>query len=80
MVAVLIGTATFVKMRSLPRDTAWRIAAGRYGHDHANAVAADAMRDELGLDGPAAGGAGRCSSYRPASRPCCGSWWRWSRS
>ena len=53
MVAVLIGTATFVMMRSLPGDAAWRIAAGRYGYDHVDAAAADAVREELGLDGPA---------------------------
>lgn len=53
MVAVLIGTATFVMMRSLPGDSAWRIAAGRYGYDHVDAASADAVRQELGLDGPA---------------------------
>ncbi|MGR3271576.1 ABC transporter permease [Thalassococcus profundi] len=53
MVALLIGTATFVMMRSLPGDAAWRIAAGRYGYDHVDAAAADAVRAELGLDGPA---------------------------
>ncbi len=53
MVAVLIGTATFFMMRSLPGDAAWRIAAGRYGYDHVNAASADAVREELGLDGPA---------------------------
>lgn len=53
MVAVLIGTATFVMMRSLPGDAAWRIAAGRYGYDHVDAAAADAVREELGLGGPA---------------------------
>ncbi|WP_428929409.1 ABC transporter permease [Marinibacterium sp. SX1] len=53
MVAVLIGTATFVMMRSLPGDAAWRIAAGRYGYDHVDAASADAVRTELGLDGPA---------------------------
>ncbi|KJZ18530.1 ABC transporter permease [Loktanella sp. S4079] len=53
MVAVLIGTATFIMMRSLPGDAAWRIAAGRYGYDHIDAAAADAVRNELGLDGPA---------------------------
>ncbi|XDA97058.1 ABC transporter permease [Sulfitobacter sp. LCG007] len=53
MVAVLIGTATFVMMRSLPGDAAWRIAAGRYGYDRVDAAAADAVRQELGLDGPA---------------------------
>lgn len=53
MVAVLVGTATFVMMRSLPGDAAWRIAAGRYGYDHVDAASADAVRAELGLDGPA---------------------------
>lgn len=53
MVAVLIGTATFVMMRNLPGDAAWRIAAGRYGYDRVDAAAAEAVRAELGLDGPA---------------------------
>lgn len=53
MVAVLIGTATFAMMRSLPGDSAWLIAAGRYGYDNVDAAAADAVRAELGLDGPA---------------------------
>ena len=53
MVAVLIGIATFAMMRSLPGDAAWRIAAGRYGYDHVNAAAADAVREDLGLGGPA---------------------------
>ena len=52
-VAILIGTATFVMMRSLPGDAAWRIAAGRYGYDNVDAAAAEAVRGELGLDGPA---------------------------
>ena len=53
VVAALIGTATFAMMRSLPGDAAWRIAAGRYGYDNVNAAAADAVREELGLGGPA---------------------------
>lgn len=53
MVALLIGTSTFVMMRSLPGDPAWRIAAGRYGYDNVDAAAAEAVRAELGLDGPA---------------------------
>ena len=53
MVAVLIGAATFAMMRSLPGDAAWRIAAGRYGYDRVDAAAADAVRAELGLSGPA---------------------------
>lgn len=53
MVAVLIGTATFAMMRSLPGDAAYRIAAGRYGYDNVDTAAADAVREELGLGGPA---------------------------
>lgn len=53
MVAVLIGAATFAMMRALPGDAAYRIAAGRYGYDNVDTAAADAVRDELGLDGPA---------------------------
>ncbi len=53
MVALLIGAATFAMMRSLPGDAAWRIAAGRYGYDNVDAAAADAVRAELGLGGPA---------------------------
>lgn len=53
MVAVLIGTATFAMMRSLPGDAAYRIAAGRYGYDNVTTAAADTVRDELGLGGPA---------------------------
>ncbi|WP_417267716.1 ABC transporter permease [Celeribacter baekdonensis] len=53
MVALLIGTATFMMMRSLPGDAAWRIAAGRYGYDNVDAASADAVRAELALDGPA---------------------------
>ncbi|MEC8668085.1 MAG: ABC transporter permease, partial [Pseudomonadota bacterium] len=53
MVAVLIGAATFAMMRALPGDAAYRIAAGRYGYDNVDTAAADAVRDELGLGGPA---------------------------
>ncbi|WP_028957866.1 ABC transporter permease [Sulfitobacter sp. 20_GPM-1509m] len=53
MVAVLIGAATFAMMRALPGDAAYRIAAGRYGYDNVDTAAADAVRAELGLDGPA---------------------------
>lgn len=51
-VAVLIGTATFAMMRSLPGDAAYRIAAGRYGYDNVDTAAADAVREELALGGP----------------------------
>lgn len=53
MVAILIGTATFIMTRSLPGDAAWRIAAGRYGYDNVDAAAAATVRAELGIDGPA---------------------------
>jgi peptide/nickel transport system permease protein len=45
-----IGTLTFVLMRSLPGDLAYRIAAGRYGYDNVNSAAAAAVRSELNLD------------------------------
>ncbi|WP_235868918.1 ABC transporter permease [Vibrio superstes] len=44
-----VGTLTFVLMRMLPGDFAFRIAAARYGYDYVNQAAADAVRDELGL-------------------------------
>ncbi|MTD25496.1 ABC transporter permease [Erwinia sorbitola] len=53
MVALLVGSLTFVLMRSLPGDIAWRIAAGRYGYDRVDASAASAVQQELGLDRPA---------------------------
>jgi len=48
-----VGTLTFVLMRALPGDIAYRIAAGRYGQDAVDNQAADAVRSELGLDGSA---------------------------
>jgi peptide/nickel transport system permease protein len=53
VVALLVGVSTFVMMRALPGDAAWRIAAGRYGYDNVDAAAAASVRAELGLDGPA---------------------------
>lgn len=52
-VAAAVGTLCFFLTRSLPGDMAFRIAAGRYGYDMVNAQAAQAVRDELGLDAPA---------------------------
>ncbi|OED48147.1 ABC transporter permease [Endozoicomonas sp. (ex Bugula neritina AB1)] len=52
-VAWAVGTLTFIMMRLLPGDFAYRIAAGRYGYDYVNQAAADAVRQELGLDRPA---------------------------
>lgn len=47
-----VGTLTFVLMRSLPGDMAYRIAASRYGYDQVNTHSADMVRSELGLDLP----------------------------
>ncbi|QPP49843.1 MULTISPECIES: ABC transporter permease [unclassified Halomonas] len=55
LVAWMVGTLTFVLTRSLPGDMAYRIAAGRYGHDMVNTSAAEAVRAELALDQPALG-------------------------
>ncbi|GEK46764.1 ABC transporter permease [Bisbaumannia pacifica] len=53
LVAWLVGTLTFVLTRTLPGDMAYRIAAGRYGHDMVDGAAAEAVRTELALDQPA---------------------------
>lgn len=45
-----VGTLTFILMRSLPGDMAYRIAASRYGQDNVNAQAAQMVREELQLD------------------------------
>lgn len=45
-----VGTLTFILMRALPGDMAYRIAASRYGHDNVDAQAATLVREELGLD------------------------------
>lgn len=50
LVALLVGTLTFVLMRLLPGDLAYRIAAGRYGYDLVDTAAAQAVRAELRLD------------------------------
>ncbi|WP_328702965.1 ABC transporter permease [Arenibaculum pallidiluteum] len=51
LVAVTVGLLTFVMVRSLPGDMAYRIAAGRYGYDMVSSDAANAVRAELGLGG-----------------------------
>ena len=51
-VAFAVGLLSFFLMRLLPGDAAFRIAAGRYGYDLVDAAAADAVRQELGLDRP----------------------------
>lgn len=52
IVAMIVGIVSFVMMQALPGDAAYRIAAGRYGYDMMDAAAADAVRQELGLDRP----------------------------
>jgi peptide/nickel transport system permease protein len=52
-VILLVSTACFAIVQSLPGDIAFRIAAGRYGYDQVTAASADTVRAELGLDRPA---------------------------
>ena len=52
-VVLLVSTACFAIVQSLPGDIAFRIAAGRYGYDQVTAASADSVRAELGLDRPA---------------------------
>lgn len=47
-----VGTLSFILMRLLPGNMAFRIAAGRYGYDNVNRVAAQAVEAELGLNRP----------------------------
>lgn len=44
-----VGTLTFILMRSLPGDMAYRIAASRYGYDQTDRAAAELVRNELDL-------------------------------
>jgi len=53
LVALTVGLLTFIMVRLLPGDLAFRIAAGRYGYDMVNSAAAEAVRQELSLDQPA---------------------------
>jgi len=52
VVAIVVGIATFLLTETLPGDQAYRIAAGRYGDDLVSTTAAQAVRQELGLDRP----------------------------
>ena len=52
LVAVVVGVVSFSMMQALPGDSAYRIAAGRYGYDMMNAASAEIVRAELGLDQP----------------------------
>ena len=53
LMAWSVGTLTFVLVRLLPGDMAYKIAAGRYGDDAVSTAAAQAVALELGLDKPA---------------------------
>lgn len=50
LVAWGVGTLTFIMMRSLPGDMAYRIAASRYGQDNVDSNAAELVRSELNLE------------------------------
>ena len=52
LVALVVGVLSFLLVEALPGDQAFRIAAGRYGEDMVSTAAADAVRQELGLDRP----------------------------
>jgi len=52
IVALVVGIFSFVMMKALPGDAAYRIAAGRYGYDMMDAASAEIVRAELGLDQP----------------------------
>lgn len=52
-VALLVSVLCFLVVRRLPGDTAYRIAAGRYGYDLVDQMTADSLRAELKLDRPA---------------------------
>lgn len=49
-VAWAVGSLTFLMMRLLPGDIAYRIAAGRYGYDFVDLDAAQLVSSELGFD------------------------------
>lgn len=50
IVALVVGIISFAMMHALPGDSAYRIAAGRYGYDMMDAASAELVRAELGLD------------------------------
>ncbi|MGF1593586.1 MAG: ABC transporter permease [Kiloniellaceae bacterium] len=52
LVALMVGALTFILVRSLPGDMAYRIAAGRYGYDLVDTAAAELVRQQLGLGQP----------------------------
>lgn len=50
VVALVVSIISFAMMQALPGDSAYRIAAGRYGYDMMDAASAELVRAELGLD------------------------------
>jgi ABC-type dipeptide/oligopeptide/nickel transport system permease component len=52
LVAIIVGALSFALVQALPGDVALRIASDRYGADALSSSAADAVRQELGLDRP----------------------------
>jgi ABC-type dipeptide/oligopeptide/nickel transport system permease component len=52
LVAIIVGALSFALVHALPGDVALRIASDRYGADALSSSAADAVRQELGLDRP----------------------------
>jgi peptide/nickel transport system permease protein len=52
LVALVVGGLCFALVWVLPGDASFRIAADRYGPDALTAQAAEAVRQELGLDRP----------------------------
>nr|WP_137135391.1 ABC transporter permease [Rhizobium sp. FKY42] len=53
LVAFTVGLLTFIMIRLLPGDVAYRIAAGRYGYDVVDSAAAAKVAAELDLNKPA---------------------------
>lgn len=53
LVAFTVGLLTFIMIRLLPGDVAYRIAAGRYGYDVVDSAAAARVAAELDLNRPA---------------------------
>ena len=52
-VGLVVSVLCWLAVQRLPGDAAYRIAAGRYGHDLVTTSSAEAVRAELGLDRPA---------------------------
>lgn len=51
-VCLLVASLSWAMVWMLPGDVAMRVAAGRHGYDQVNLAAAEAVRQELGLNQP----------------------------